>query len=208
MSNFYKATLGQRKVEYNYTLCVITPTIGRQSLRATLESAALSDNDEWLVIGDGPQPEARAIVQELKEAHPYLHYFETDWASNNFGNTQRDIAMSVSDKEYFVFMDDDDIFAPEAIDRIRRDIDHKEPGPQLFKMQNWTGKIIWENRLITVGNVGTPMFVVPNEPKKLARWDATNGYESDCNFIKATVEKWLPKSVKWSGDIIALCKGN
>ena len=51
-------------------LTVITPTIGRASLRATLDSIApqLLDGDEHLVIGDGMQPPAAVMCAEYDRA--------------------------------------------------------------------------------------------------------------------------------------------
>lgn len=187
-------------------LCIITPTISRPTLARTLQSADLGPLDEWLVFGDGPQPEARRVVEKLKPTRPWLVYIETDRQSGRNGNVLRDLAIALSDKDYFVFMDDDDIFAPGAIETIKREIDDRPPAPLIFRMKQPGGAVIWQEMLLTPGNVGGAMFVVPNVREKLGQWAATTGHASDFNFIETTLNKWQPQTARWCGDIICICQ--
>lgn len=191
----------------DYSLCVITPTIGRDTLRDTLQSAALSEYDQWLVLSDGEQPAARAIVDEFKDDKPELVYIEVKNQHRNYGNYQRDLGMRLSDKDFFIFMDDDDIFVPDAIDRIRREINGRKPKPVMFRMIHYANHIIWQTQQLAVGNIGGTMFVVPNIKSRLGKWSDDSTYQSDFMFIESTLKKWPPQSLLWCGDIIAQVKG-
>lgn len=183
------------------SLCVITPTTGRPSLESTLASAALSALDEWLVISDGPQPDVKRLVSRL--GAPYL-YIEGP-PSGNWGNRLRDIAMTESDKDWFIFLDDDDIFAPGAIEAIRRRLEDIPPTPVIFKIRQVNGRVLWQTPALHTGNIGGSMLVAPNVKGKLGKWDNGAEYGSDAQFIKDTVAKW-GGNVLWVDEVIILCR--
>lgn len=185
------------------TICVITPTISRPTLRKALISARLTPEDEWVVVGDGPQPGAEAVVESLAII-PYLHYIEGP-LTRNMGNEQRDIGMSLSHKDYFLFMDDDDEFVPGAVDIVRRHLrEVKGPRPIIFRMHH-NEHVIWTSRMLEPGNVGTSMFCIPNVPGRLGKWSGwPNPQTSDLEFLNDTLKYWNAKSdLIWSGDVIA-----
>lgn len=188
------------------SICVITPTIGRPTLKRALESATPGSNDEWLVMGDGSQPQAKAAVSELQaQGRGDLKYFE-GLPSGNYGNTLRDIAMAMSDKDYFIFLDDDDIFIPDIWPKIKQEIARYAPYPVMFRMVQPEGGIIWKERIVTPGNISGSMFCVPNVPKKTADWGKFLGHGCDAKFIEATMNRWGVRSLCWSGEIIIICK--
>lgn len=182
------------------TICTITPTISRPTLKRALTSARLEKGDEWIVVGDGPQPEAEAVCRGLRIL-PYLRYVEGP-ESHDWGNTQRDLGMSLSDKDYFVFVDDDDVFNSGAIQAIRYQL---SDGPLMFRIWH-NGGVIWTSRDMSVGNVARSMFVIPNRPGKLARWADDPSYESDFSFIQRTMALWRPTDLVWAGEIIQVCR--
>jgi len=178
------------------SLCIVTPTISRPTLARALRSAVLSPGDEWLVIGDGSQPEAEAQVAALNV--PGMHYVEGP-ETHHYGNEQRDLAMSMARAAYFLFLDDDDIFLPGALERIRHYVDGS---PVMFRMHH-NGGIIWRDQMIAPGNTGGSMFCVPNVPGKFGRWGDSQAYTSDQQFILATMKHW--PTLIWSGEIIVEC---
>ena len=178
---------------------MITPTISRPTLKRALLSARLTPEDEWLVIGDGPQPEAERMVRDLAVI-PYLRYLEGPF-SQNWGCEQRDLAMSVSDRDYFLFLDDDDVFVPRAIDIVRYHLEALAPRPMIFRMYH-NGRVRWESREMFPGNICTSMFCLPNAPDKLGRWSNGGGYSSDLRFIQDTLACYDQSEVIWSGDVI------
>lgn len=196
---------------YQPTICVITPTIGRATLRRTLESGTIGEKDRWIVKADGLQPISRAIWQQLSVS--YVDYYEVltnDGLPSSYGNSLRDLAMKQSDNDYFVFLDDDDIFVPNGIEIIKQEIArHDPPRPILFRMINGNGETLWRNREVTPGNVGGSMFVCPNIPGKLGTWANGHGHRSDFEFIWGTLEKYGPgwrQEIVWSSDVIIHCR--
>jgi len=192
-------------------LCLITPTIGRPTLQRTLQSAALGANDEWLVIGDGRQEKAGRLVSLMRLSGQFgptdVQYHQAT-ETKRHGNHQRDTAMAMSDKDYFIFIDDDDIFVPGALTIIRQAIGSSEPCPWFFRMIDPLGQTLWKNQVIDRGNVGGSMLVVPNDPARLGRWSDSNGHDSDFLFIERTLKLWQPTPPKWSSEVIIECKPN
>lgn len=169
------------------SLCVITPTISRPTLERAIRSARLDDGDEWIVFGDGPQPAARQAVERLKKEFPYLRYRETDKATRDNGNSQRNLAMYMSDKDYFLFLDDDDVFLPGAIENVRQEMELRCL-PVMFKMKH-PGGLLWREMVVTPGNVGGSMICIPNRPAKYGRWPEGNGtHATDIDFINENIK--------------------
>lgn len=199
---------------YQPTICIITPTRGRPTLERTINSITddlVSTDDYWLVLPDGELAWSKVIgilpySKEILLLEPQSHLPQGD-----YGNKLRDLAMSSSrsDCDYFVFIDDDDVFTPGAIDIIKREIAQHHPRPIMFRMINGNGEILWKTREVTPGNVGGSMFCVPNDPDKLGKWDNGQGHRSDFEFIRSTLEKYGPdwrQQLVWSGDMIIHCR--
>lgn len=179
------------------SLCVITPTISRSTLRRALLSAELEPGDEWLVIGDGRQPDAAGLVSELWQAGRNWLRFIVGPETGDKGNSQRNLGMHRAEADYFLFLDDDDLFLPGAIEAIRGQLNGE---PVMFRMKHPNG-VIWQEQLLTPGNVGGSMLCVPNEPGKLPKWpERYIGHGSDFVFI-SDVEKRFGGLV-WAGDVI------
>lgn len=172
-------------------LTVITPTKGRDSLRATLASITpqLEDGDEYLVIGDGPQPVAAALCAEFGVTYhdgPLCH---------TYGATQRDYGIALAAGDWLAFCDDDDTFTPDALALIRTAV---ERVPHLFRMQSPRG-VLWERQQVREGNVGTPMLVTPRYDD-MPKWDdGLYPYTGDHRFIKRLTDA---HGVVWREEII------
>lgn len=181
------------------SLCIITPTIGRPTLERTLTSAKLSKNDEWLVIGDGPQSFSVVdMVEKLGSPYSYIEHPK----NNDCGNALKNFGMAISDKDYFLFLDDDDIFTPDAIELVRHYTEQTN-GPIIFRMITPQGETIWKDQIITPGNVGSGMVCFPNIFNKLGKYGT--GYSADFFFIEQTVKKWQGQ-ITWAGEIITICQ--
>ncbi len=178
------------------SLCVITPTISRPTLARALKSASLVPPDEWLVVGDGPQPEAARVVADL--AMPGVRYLEGP-ETRNQGNEQRDFAMALATADYFLFLDDDDVFTPGALETVRRQL---AGAPVMFRIRH-NGGIIWREQVIAPGNTGGSMFCVPNVPGRFGRWGGPRAYGRDYFFMLETMRHW--PTLVWLGDIIVEC---
>jgi glycosyltransferase involved in cell wall biosynthesis len=186
---------------------IIIPTIGRETLKRTLRSVmeggfdALSD--ELLVIGDGPQPAARSIVEGFGSG--LILYRETCRPTRNMGASQRAAAMALSSGSHLLFMDDDDVYLPEAITTVRRIVGMDSERIHIFRMRSsikpWS--ILWKSPECRPGNVGTPMFAVPNVKSLLGSWGPERG--SDFEFIRSTLKKWPggEESIAWRQETVA-----
>ena len=180
----------------SYSFTIITPTKGRATLARTLRSAALGPYDEWLVIADGPQPQAREIVEAMGD--PRIRYIEGP-KTGDYGNARRGMGIRLATQDYLLFMDDDDEYVPGALKIIRSQLNGK---PFMFRMEH-NGGIIWRVPTAFPGNTGAAMFCVPNYPRLLGYWG--RGYTADDGFIRQTIELWGQENVIWSGDVIVRC---
>lgn len=177
------------------TFSVVIPTCGRETLRRTLRSIAAQSKppEEVIVVGDGEQPVARAIFEE--ERRPGWRY-EEHGPTRLIGNAQREHGIALARGDYLSFMDDDDVYEPDAFSAIRAAVAEHPGRPLVFRMDQSFGAVLWRTPALTYGNVGTPMFVVPRLPGLLAPW-RTN----DFDFIAGTVA--LQGKPVWREEVIA-----
>jgi glycosyltransferase involved in cell wall biosynthesis len=191
------------------SISVITPTIGRPSLERMLVSLLpqLSENDEVLVVGDGPQPEAERIISKLlgsskKPVSTVVRYWETK-PVRNFGNPQRNEAVGKAVCKRLFFVDDDDVVLPGAIAAIRARSKAAPASPLMFRMQH-PAVIMWNEKKVLPGNVSGQMFVVPNIKDRLGVWSGR--YEADQDFISSTLALYQGgvDSVVWCPEVLAI----
>jgi glycosyltransferase involved in cell wall biosynthesis len=153
------------------TLSIIVATQGRKTLKRTLRSIArqLQQGDEVLVLCDD---------------------------SGDAGDTPRMKAMPRARGTYLTFIDDDDVYAPGALDAMRR-FAREHPGRiGIFKMRHPVGTTHWREGepVLRYANVSTQTFLVPNVPGRLGRWQAGRPrpgggvYAGDYVFITETAE--------------------
>jgi glycosyltransferase involved in cell wall biosynthesis len=149
------------------SLSIILPTINRPSLRAAIESAIpqLKFADELIVIGHGVLPEAAYITSQ----YPKTRYFE-DYTDSGRGADRRNLGMNKAYGGHFVYLDDDDVLAPKALELIRTSI-KKYPEYLIFHRMEvvedsiggcTAGTKIWMREEIALGNTICANMVVPN----------------------------------------------
>jgi glycosyltransferase involved in cell wall biosynthesis len=153
------------------TLSIIVATRGRKTLKRTLRSISrqLQPGDEVLVLCDD---------------------------SDDAGDTARMKAMPQAVGSHLAFIDDDDVYAPGALEKMRR-FARENPGRiGIFKMKHPVGTTHWREGepVLRYANVSTQTFLVPNVPQKLGRWQAGRPrpgggvYAGDYVFITETAE--------------------
>lgn len=120
-------------------LSVILPTTGRDTLQRSIDSC--EGADELIVIEDH---------------------------TGDYGYTPRHKGIAQATGTHLVFLDDDDVFAPGAIQMFK---DAACDVPVIFKMDHWKHGTLWRDKNVSFGNVSTPTFVVPNQPDKLGVWE-------------------------------------
>lgn len=122
-------------------------------------------------------------------------------ATGDRGYTARTVGMARATGTHLAFLDDDDIYTPGAIDLMRRAASDR---PVIFRMDDPFHGILWRTPELVYGNVGTPMFLVPN--RDLGEWKGVEFGRGaprggDFNFITGCVEK--QGAPVWRKEIIA-----
>jgi len=179
-------------------ISVITPTIGRDSLRTMLDALVpqLEDGDEAIIVGDGPQPNAQRIVESYRNSR--LIYLEQG-PIRNYGNPQRNLAIKMAKGDYLFFVDDDDVPLKDCVKGVKA-IASRNPGrPFMFRMYHGPG-LLWETNEIRGGNISGQMFIPPNKPELLGEWSGK--YAADYDFITSTLAKYPEGALMWRGEIV------
>lgn len=181
------------------SLSIIIPTIGRHSLQQTIESIELDDNDEIIVVGDGPQPQAYEIVKSWDNLN--IIYIEGP-KTGCYGNKQRQLGMENAKGTHLMFIDDDDVYMPGALDAVRTAIELKPDRLMLFSFVNIHGLVLWTEPTARISNISTQQIVFPNCPEWLGTWGER--YEGDYDFIRSTINRWPggDRNVIWSRTIL------
>jgi hypothetical protein len=102
-----------------------------------------------------------------------------------------------------MFIDDDDQYELNALTDIRNRV-LQHPGKILiFKMRH-AGEILWTKPQLTLGNVSTQMFVVPNVPAQLGVWPP-GVYAGDYAFLRQCVNRHPKRDagVVWCPELVA-----
>lgn len=159
-------------------LSIIVPTSGkRDTLPATIISATsqMRPNDELLVdVNDFP-----------------------------WGNWARQRKMEQACGDALLFQDDDDVYAPGALDIVRRELEAEPCRFHVFRMLYLENEfVLWQDMDVRCGNVASQMICVPNIPDQWGVWG--NRYEGDFDFISTTVAKMGPPI--WHQEVISLVR--
>jgi hypothetical protein len=171
----------------------LVPTIGRPSLLHTLRSIETLPGDEILVVG-GVNPMCTDPRVRCIPCKP-----GGDW-----GHAERNYASPMAKGQYIAHIDDDDVFAP-GHRVLMQDAIEKTPGlPILFRMQYPNGYRLWQEEKVYCGNVGTPMFLIPNQPEKCGTWGSFVG--GDCSFLETS--KWAAEDYVWRPEVTVLLGHN
>ncbi len=165
----------------------IVPTTGRASLFKTLASIECWEGDEILVVG---HVNSRLLNRMVT-------YLPCD-PGHDWGHTERNFAMPFAKGRYLAHIDDDDTYVPGARRLIQGAIDQAPDRPIIFKMQYPNGFALWQSPTLEVGNVGTPMVLMPNIPEKLGTWGSFHG--GDFAFLQSS--KWKVDDYVFSPDVL------
>jgi len=186
------------------TLSIIIPTIGRPTLKRTLESIRvqqLVDGDEVIVVQDGPSD--LAVWATVKASGLPVRYLATGERAGDAGHSATNCAMPEARGDYLLRIDDDDRYVEGAFRTIRSAIARHPDRPLMFRMERlaWADTL-WRQQALRPGNVGTPMFVTPNQPDRLGKWGPYRA--GDFAFFISTMRRWPTGSLIWQPETIAI----
>ena len=178
------------------TVSYLVATTGRPGLDATLQSITCQQmpGDQVLVIGGTPD------IARTAEKHGCSFWYCPP--GNDWGHTERNDAMArgAAYGDYIAHLDDDDVAVMGSRVAMETAFTQHPGAPFIFKMfYPGSGHMLWSEQRICTGNVGTPMFVVPNIPKKLGRFAPV--YGGDFNFIMGC--QWPASAYVWVDSVIA-----
>ena len=183
------------------SLSILIPTVSRPTLARTLRSLRGQDlwpGDEVLLVGDGEQPVARSLFEQFGLPGRYV---TVPGPSRDWGHTPRNRSMALARGAWLLFVDDDDACAPGAVAMVRSALAENPARPHLFRMHLVPqGVTLWRRREVVLGNVGTPMFVLPTAGPR-GEWG--RGYGGDCEFITSTLARWPADALVWREEVIA-----
>lgn len=198
------------------SLSVVLPTVGRDSLIRTLTSlveAGLTRQDELLVMADGEsQQEIRTTVFGLEPltlaVAPKVHFMAPD-EGGFWGHPGRTAGMRLARKCAVMFTQDDQVFVPAALDKLRwelkEDPDWEKCG-HLFRVVPRSGYIVPTNPgRYSLGHVDADCIVLPTRLRPLyGTWD--HSYNGDHSFIAETVENFTEKGLefKWHKTLLSV----
>ena len=143
------------------TFSILLATAGRGTIMRTLLSILpqLEPGDEVMILRD---------------------------ESGDAGDTPRNDAMPRAAGTHLLFMDDDDVYTPGALARMRRFADENPGRIGIFKLEYVVGNRRWVEPELRFKNVSTQTFLVPNVPGKLGRWERRGRIAGDFVFIEET----------------------
>jgi len=187
------------------SLTILTPTIGRDSLRNTLRSYAhqMGDRDEYLIMGDthnGALPQTETIVKEFDQR---FRYVPTQSTFGTWGHSEINAGIRMARNAWIISIDDDDIATPDALADIRVAIaEQPHPRPLFFQFMAPWRDVLWFRRELNEGEVGGHCLCQPNVPGKIAF--LTPRYSGDFDYLVAASEHyagdvaWIPKMIAWT----------
>ncbi len=186
-------------------LTIIITTVGRPSVVRTLQSLEKQKwqaGDQILLVCDGPIP--RNLCQLwLNYSLPCQLMFIPEGPHRDWGHTPRNLALKYATGDYIAHLDDDDCFQPDSISAIRELISERGRGLYFFQMQLPDGQVLWKQREVRFGNVGTPMFVHPRTCN-LGEWGSF--YGGDWQFMHQTTTLNPDLSIFWIPRVICLIR--
>lgn len=177
-------------------------------LERCLQSIApqLGRDDEVIVIGDthdGALPGVEALVGRYDARFRYLAH---DAGYHDFGHSQLNYGIAQARGSWLHVNDDDDIWAPGAVNLMRMHADGLGERPLLFRFVSYVGMVFWCDRGRLERNwIGGHCLVAPNLPGKVGQWGPE--YNGDFDYIEQTVmAHGGPDSVVWLDPIVAIAR--
>lgn len=184
------------------SISFIVATQCRETIAATLASIECWPGDEILVVSDmSLNLHMQSFVMNNKYVKCMHHLAGNDW-----GHTERNFAMPYAKGDYIAHLDDDDAYALNHR-VIMEGVLQKYPGrPVIFRMRYKNGAILWRDKIVRVGNVGTPMSLLPNDP--MNRGEFGSYYGGDIFYLESFAARagYASEDFVWSEETTVLIR--
>lgn len=153
------------------TLTIVVPTIGRSTLKTTLDSIARQDllpGDRVIVALDTYREPPRPDVAELVAGYGF-ELLPIDGGVHFMGNPQLNAAIAECSTDYFCALGDDDVYVDGAIASLRKKL---KPGrallfqfyaPPFLVAGDPRRFILWADPQLRVANISGCCIVAPRE---------------------------------------------
>jgi glycosyltransferase involved in cell wall biosynthesis len=180
-------------------ISIVIPTLGRPSLKHTLDSltSQISSEDEVIVVHEP----ADAVTPDICKAYPFSLRVISDATPGlaRWGYKARRFGMQLAGRSWIHVIGDDDVYLPNALQAVRGSL--TEPIPVMFRMQRRAvfNDVLWSNPELRCGNVAGEMIVFPNAPEKFGVF--AECYEGDWFFISGLVANYAGR-LKWDDTVI------
>jgi len=177
----------------------VIPTCGRKSIVHAVESlrSQTIDGDEIIVVHD-----PGTTMPSLKNYGLPLKVICDNTPGNpKWGYKARTHGMSRATCPWIHIIGDDDVYLPGSIAKLRPLLQEKTPIICKMKRRYNENDTIWRIPQFSPDNQGGEMYVFPNIPEKMGRFDSSR-YDGDGLFISELVEKH--GKVRWSE--IEICR--
>jgi hypothetical protein len=174
----------------NPSISFLIATIGRPSLKATLASLIpqiVIGHDHIYCVFDGICQNI-SLVDEINNLGDSLKLILHPENLGNYGHGLRNFYQGRLEGDYIHHMDDDDLYLPDTIPQVRNEIKANLGKIIICKFYGLDGLVVGRERLISMGQIGTPSGFLPNEPSKFATWPLW--YGGDSEFYEKTCKNF------------------
>lgn len=163
---------------------VVIPTYNRhRMLREALESVSRQTIDNWevVVVSDGHDPAVQQIVASFHDLR--LSYLPSPHVGL-YGNHQRNVGILASQGEYFLFLDDDNLLEPHALEMMRGGFRSPETGYVIAPIVRGGNKVAFPPPGFREGHVDTLNFMLRRDAlNRSGPWQWS--YSADFHLIAA-----------------------
>jgi glycosyltransferase involved in cell wall biosynthesis len=101
-----------------------------------------------------------------------------------WGNAARNEMMARAERDACCLIDDDDVYVDGALQAIREAVAQSPLAMHIFRMRYADGSVLWRTPELALGNIGTPMIVVPRQ----SFGHFGDRYEGDFDFAYSTAQ--------------------
>lgn len=185
-------------------LSIIVPTPDGDGLHRLLASIQpqIAADDDVLIVGDTHDAPLTWLASEIEALGPPFRFLPYDAGHHCWGHCQINYGITQASGDYLVFIDDDDVFTPEALHVMRARIaEQPQPRPLMFRFHcTRLGRTLPERYAVEESAIGGHCLVTPNIAGTIGRWGER--YGGDFDFIVSTLALW-PAGPAWYDDVIA-----